>query len=421
MDTVYYYGQDGEIVTNEIKNKFELNAREIKYTNDKTYVFDCVGFIIKDENIIFIFPKHYYKNEDIANFNSNHLELQYDIKILYNVIKKYHDNEKKAKPIKYIGKEEKYESNYPFSAFFQIYEYYLKYGLYKERNKKVKTGANGTVSWKKTIEKSNKIISNGNLIYTPLYIKKTNLNDVFITDCMSFIIDYTIFRFHNFFSLKKTGYNRMKFDYIDNIDYIITLLSTYKNKIFKDINKKLVLNMIDFFSQYKNNNDSSGGKIHFCIKNFNLIWQEMINYYLNNHFIGINSNEDGLLFNVKKYSCPVDFKLKTFNDIDDSENHFSISIDHFGVDKNILYIFDSKYFFSKNNLDYKQYGYNEILRYSYVNVKKVFNALIIPGEKNNKLHFSLTPQYAGERKIGNKIIEQYIDTKVVMNDYIKEF
>lgn len=421
MSAIYYYGQDGEKVNADVKRLFGLDEKELRWSTDlNSSVYDFVGFVFKEDNILVVFPKHYCSEADLLFLNSTHNESAYDIELLYSVIRKYSEKANSSSKAKsYIGAHEGYDSDYPFKPFFDVYEYYQRYGLYKEKEVKIDPGSSGKVSWKKTIEKAQKIVSEGNLIFAPMYVKKKNLNSVFITDCMAFIIDYTLDHFHNFLSLKKTEHHRERFDYLNNIDFVISQLTQYKNRVFKDIHKQLLLSMIEFFKQYKDRTKSRGGKIHVNIKYFDRIWQHMIGIYLNRHFVKVDNAGYSLIFDEHQVLSAIAFEDKSYMDIDDSDHHFYIDVDHISYTGNILYVFDSKYYFEAKHLNYKQYSYNEILRYHYPGVTEIYNALLLPGEDSDKLHFSLNAGYTGIRKMGNKIIEHYLSPKKVMEDYIE--
>ncbi|WP_317317280.1 hypothetical protein [Longibaculum muris] len=417
MSSIYYYGQDGTPVTDELIKLFDLGPKEYRYSDCQgKNIFDFVGFVFKKGNILAVFPKHYFKDTDINIANKNHMELQSDIKLLFNVIQRYREKEKTTATVKsYIGAQDKYESDYPFRSFFEIYTYFKKYGLYKEQEDRIVQGSKGKISWKTTLSKSNKIISNGNLIFTPLYMKKRNYNNVFITECMAFIINYTIDSFRAFFNLKKAEY-KYKFDFINNKEYVLQQLKSRQNNEFKDINKKLIINMIDFFEQY--DHKSNGGNAHIRIRYFDMIWQKMMALYMNKHFVDIDSVTGAVIFDKNQYKSPITFNDTTFNDIDLSHHHFSIDIDHIAFDNNRLFIFDSKYYSKINELNYKQLSYNEILRYHYPGVTEIHNILFLPGDYSCNKHFSYGPNYIGPRKIGSQIIEQYVNIKDVMVDYL---
>lgn len=418
MGTVYYYGQDGEVADKNIINLFGLGTGELRHSDKLAAdLFDIVGFVYKDDKLLVVFPKHYYEKVDLDRFNQNHAGLTYDIKLLYNVIKKYGETEStNAKARSYLGAKDGYSSDYPFKPFYEVYDYFQRYGIYKEKEVRIVEGASGKVSWKDTIRKSKKIISGGNLIFSPFYTYKKNYNDVFLTECMAFIVDYTIDFFSDFLTMKKTGV-KYSFDFLNHIDYVIKQLNTCQSKMFKDTQKHLLQSMTDFFEQLKGK--TKGGRIHVRIRYFNLIWECMISKYLNRHFAGIDLSNGSVVFDEMLYGSIVTFAKKRFTDIDASHHNFYIDIDHMAYVNHVLYIFDSKYYSNITELNYKQLAYNEMLRYHYPGVAEIHNILILPGEDRAELHFSYAPGYAGNRTIGTKIIEQFIAIKKVMEDYIQ--
>lgn len=420
IDTLYYYGQDGEIVPKYIEELFMLGTEEVKYSYKlKSNVFNIVGFIFLGKKMLVVFPKHYYELSEIEKLNRTNEEAVADIRLLYNVIKKYSEVEKTtAMARKYIGADDsdKYDADYPFASFYEVYDYFRKYGLYREKENNIKSGGSGKISWKATMRNSQKIISGGNLVFVPLYVNKKNYRQVFISECMAFVIDFTLDYFHSFFSMKKTGLKTSKFDYLENIDYVISKLNEAKCHVFKDIHKKLILSLMDFFIQYRGR--AIGGKIHVKIRHYNMIWQKMINQFLNRHFAGIDAINDSAIFDLKIDTSAVPFASKEYNDIDISKNGFSIDIDHISFTDGKLYIFDSKYYVILDELNYKQFSYSEILRYHYPDMIGMYNVLLLPGRERSSVHFSLAPGYIGARSIGTKIIEQYLEPKIVMNDYL---
>ncbi len=417
MSAIYYYGQDGEVADKKLINIFGLGTRELRHSDKlDNDVFDVVGFVFKDNKILVIFPKHYYEKKDLDRFNQVNISLNYDIKLLYDVIKKYRETENtQAIARSYLGAKDGYTADYPFKPFYEVYDYFQKYGLYKEKEVQIIEGTSGRVSWKDTIRKSSKIITGGNLIFSPLYIYKKNYNNVFLTECMAFIIDYTIDFFSDFLSMKKTDF-KYHFDFLHNIDYVINQLNIHHSRVFKDAQKHLIQIMIDFFKQFKEK--ANGGRIHVKVRYFDMIWQCMISKYLNRHFVGIDSSNGSAVFDEKLHNSVITFSQKRFLDIDVSHHNFYIDIDHIAYENNVLYIFDSKYYYDITELNYKQLSYNEILRFHYPGVKEINNILILPGKDSVDLHFSYAPGYVGDRTIGTKIVEQFIRTKKVMEDYI---
>lgn len=422
IEAVYYYGQDGEIVSEELINTFGLGTPEMEYSDkNRANVFNVVGFLFYRDKILVIFPKHFMDYSRIAQLNEKHLESKEEIRLLYKVIKKYSESENtNASARKYIGAIDKYDSDYPFAPFFEVYEYYQKYGLYREDNVQIKNDGHGKIAWKQTIQKSQKIISEGNLIFSPFYIYKKNYRNVFVTECMEFVIGHTLDFFHDFLDLPNPNFRKPKFDYFTNIDFVLAQLNKAKGTTFKDTHKKLVQSLIDFFGQFKKL--IYGGKTHIKIRHFNMVWEKMVELYLNRHFIGMDEGGTSALFDKSTIKSSVKFTKKTYNDIDYSSHNFSIEIDHYSFDEGELYIFDSKYYSNATDLNYKQFAYNEILRYAHAGIKAINNVLLLPGNMRSQLHFLLSDKYIGDprKDIGCKIIEQYLNPIDVMQDYVGE-
>ena len=414
----YYYGQDSELAEQEIISLFNLTNQYIKWSDEiHDFVYNFTGFVHKNNNMLAVFPKHYFSSDNTTSILISNIVTNEDINLLYQVIKKYSYISNSKTAIKYIGPiyNERYDSDYPFVPFYNIYNYFLKYGIYKEKKSNLVPNGNGKVSWKRTINKSNKIISQDNLIFYPLYVNKSVYKHAFISECIVFVINYTIEHFGSFLSLKDTGLYSNKFDFLGNVDYVVSTLFILKNEMFKDINIRLVQDLIDFFTQFKNK--SKSGDTYICIKHFNMVWQNMIHEYLNKHFSHIDTTNDSIVFDHEKEHATISFSSHAFRDIDDSPNKFFINVDHFAYYDDVAYVFDSKYYKNITELTYKQFSYGEIIKHCYPKLKAIYNYLILPGEKNNQIHFSLAEQLTSNMTFRPIITEQYLSVKKVMQDY----
>lgn len=381
----------------------------------KCNVYNFVGFILENNNMLAVFPKHYFKNETEKEINKEE-----NVKLLYKVINRYVEkNHSTILADKYIGNLLGFDSNYPFSSFFQVYDYYKKYGLFREEINEYKNNSNGKVSWKKTMQKSNLIVSNDNLLYIPLYSKVSNYKDNFISECMIFVINYTIKKFPYFISLIPINEKSFSLDFIENKEYVLQQLYKYKNSVFIDKQIKLINNLIKFFEELKNKN-FNGGNIHFKILYFDLIWQDMVEKYLNDYFVGVE--EDNIKFNYKVKNHENKFKSKKFV-IDTSQKkekeQFNIVPDHYLETKDKIYLFDSKYYVKIKDLNYKQLAYTLLIGNSKDRSSKtLYSALILPGNEGTRIHIELTDEFKQLNKGCNKIIEQYLDVNTLMRNYL---
>ena len=409
-------GQDADFINDEIK-KFNLIDSDKRFSKrDNKYKLDFVGFCIENNKMLAVFPKHYF---DETNINElTRLEIEKNVELLFKVICKYNrENNSKLKATKYIGYENDFISDYPFDDFYDVYEYYRKYGIYKEDETKLEISTKGKISWKDTIQKSNVLVSNKNLIFLPIYSKVKNSKNVFISECMTFVINHTIRTFNCFLKLPLITKKESKFNFLANREYTLRELYQYKNTIFKDNEKSLINSLINFFEKY--DKQCHSGNIHFKINYFDRIWERMVNKYLNDCFIKVDSENNKLLFESKKSKNVKKFRDKTFNDIDISENHYSIRPDHFLQENDNIYIFDSKYYEDMNELNYKQFTYTLLLGNSQLGKdKNIYSALLLPGIQKDKLHIKLNIPYCQMKPGCNFIIEQYLNVKLLMENYL---
>ena len=414
-----YIGQDNTKITNHLKNKFELEqGLDTKFLNKREdcEMFDFVGLVAKKKELLVVFPKHYFSSIDIYKINNDALNVDFDVKLLFDTIYKYTSSRnKQAKASKYFGDNIEYISDYPFAAFFSIYRYFQQFGIYNERERVVKKNSLGRVSWKETIRKSQHIVSGSNLIFLPLVTLQNKSFQVLLGDCMVFAINYTLEKFHFLISLPKISYSKSNFDFLENIHFLIKHLKLKKTEVFKDIHRGLIDDLINFYLDLEKC-QSRGGDVHVKIKYFNLVWEEMIEKYLNNHFIGVNLDQNGLMFHKSKQHHSKLFSKRMFK-VDQSMNEYTITPDHYLIDDKLQYIFDAKYYANIESLNYKQFSYHEMLK---TQSQKTISALLLPSddENNSSIHFSLANDFMSNDSARTIIILQNLNMKDVMNSYV---
>ena len=392
-------GEDGEFV-NEKFEKFDLTNDDIIYNKSKqSYRLDFVGFIVKNNEMLAVFPKHFFDDND------RNKDINENVKLLYSTIKKYNDINTKEKEVKkYIGYKDNFESDYPFEPFYNVYEYYMKYGVFKEENEDI------------TLQKSNTLVSNGNLIYLPILSRIKNHKYDFLSECMIFVINHTIEKFSLFLDMVPIVAKKCKINFLANIDYTLNYLYRYKNSFFKDNQKRLVDSLIDFFEQYEKL--KKGGAIHFKINYFEDIWEKMINQYLNDYFDYVDVKNKKIIFSEEKNNKFSFFKLK--ERIDSRFNNKNIiEPDFYFENDSSMYVFDAKYYENLDSIEYKQVAYTLLLgNRKEKGSKEIYSALILPGTKNNGLNLLLKEEYCQLKDGCNYIMEQYMDVKKVMKNYI---
>jgi hypothetical protein len=333
--------------------------------NYKT-VFNFVGFISNEDNdLLIVFPKKYHP-----------VDKNQGSKLIFELL----NSHKQKRPDVYIGdsNDKKYVSNFPFSHFFVIYNYYKKNGLYVEKENNIKKNKGKTINWKTTIRLSQKYIINNNLLFDSYYYNNSNFYTNFITDCLVYAINYTIKKFNIFVGFDYINNYSIRYSFFSEYKIIVDELKNIKSGIFNDKILCLVDSLIMFYSHIK-----IGGNYYLKHYSFYSIWEDMANVYLNNNFIYKNN---GIFFEKNS-------KLKNFKKVNYKfgQEKFQVELDHFYIDtdQNIAFLFDSKYKNKINKFDYKQFSYTFIVR-DYLCKKGlaehgIVNALILPTDKSNSI------------------------------------
>lgn len=158
------------------------------------------------------------------------------------------------------------------------------------------------------------------------------------------------------------------FDFIKHREYTLQHLRQVNSNTFKDTHKKLITHLISFFEQYKKS--PKGGDIHVKINYFDKIWERMVATYLNKYFKCVDEGSNSIIFDKSLVTSKLRFESKEFL-IDDSSHQFKIRLDHYAKNDDSIYIFDSKYYYGVSDLNYKQFSYNEILRWDFRKFKNI--------------------------------------------------
>ncbi|HFU4010180.1 TPA: LlaJI family restriction endonuclease [Streptococcus suis] len=405
---------DGGFVDEETIRLFSLdklinrNSKDkvipaIRQDNYGSYKLNFVGYVFSAKKTLAVFPKKYSKLNKVSELSQD------DLSILSSVLLKYNSS--------YLSNnrttDRYFEASYPFAAYYGILHYYKTYGIYKDFLSTTKPGSGGKVNWKKTISKANQFFSNGNLIFSQLYTDKSISEETFISDCMKFALDYTSNKY-SFILTERIYFSEIKqFDFISNKEYIINELKILKSRIFKDIHKKLLDDLISFFQDLRQD-----GVGYFRNYKFDKVWEAMVEEYLNANFSDI-SEDNGLIFEENCYKYKFSKQL-----IEPGTSHkglVKLYPDHYYFSKEKQFVFDSKYYSSLKGLDYKQITYFEFLK---SRARRTYNALIFPDseERWNNLHFELFEEFKNKQDQSERLIiwNSYLNMKEVMEFYINK-
>ena len=349
-----------------------------------------------------VFPKHYHV-----------IDKAMDSRALLECIAKH----KQKRPETYIGRKSQdiYQSNFPFAAFWKIYEFYQSHGLCFEDNVSIAENSGARISWKNTISRSQKYIINKSIIMFPLYYRRYNHLLGFVSECMIFAIDYTVSKFGVLLDAQATGRDFPEFDYLGERKNVVNALLQLRQKTFRDQVRELIDALIAFFSKV-----DIGGDFYLKHYNFSAIWEDMVTEYLCKYYKGIDSFRK-IIFDKVSPSGLI-FSEQSFHTNAAKQSQF-ISPDHYCGNADTQLIFDAKYYTKIIGMNYKQIAYLFMLKgkkdpaTGMPRYKATYSALILPAKKRDtKNHFRLAPEFGGDADL--TITEEYLDIREVIEDYI---
>ncbi|ARW51209.1 LlaJI family restriction endonuclease [Levilactobacillus brevis] len=405
--------QEGSTVPEDVVNKYHLLFSDVGTNAKWERISSFCGVVRRGTSILVSLPKHYINLNEFNQLpDSDKLK---HIRLILRTIVSYELNPAYSS----FRKEDDLNSSFSFSSFFNIYDYFQKYGLHSKNRKNIKRGYSGKISWKDTIHKSQRIISDENLVFLPFFIRQNVSDEDFITRCMVFAINYTEELFGNLLALpdnSSIASRGVEKSLRENNEAVLFKLEMMGREIFKDIDKKLLSDLMNFFRCINDDPHNIRDIKHY---HFNNVWEKAVENYLNNHFIGIR--EDRPIFGTpeKKFRFEK-LVLKSYNVVFEHLQD-TLQPDHYYYDnvKDVQYIFDSKYYNSIYGLNHKQFVYHMILCNR---AENTYDALIMPSEKRTftEIHLNLATDYLPPKNKRVKILLIHLNTQDVLGNFIKD-
>ena len=394
---------DGDNLTESFCGEWDIYPYCDRYNERLNCSF--VGMVIKEDNILLSFPKHY--NVENAISRDEKLQLLKEMKDILHIIER--DRQL------YGVEPGQLSDTIPVDAYYYILRYYLEFGLYHRQIRDTSKGYKGHINWHQTINTIRPLLSNGNFVYSPFIVNCEYDESIFITECM----DYVLYDFYKSFQsllddihpYKRKFYNPI----FDEYNFCISKLQTLVGRLFKD-HERLLLNSLIRYFQWKSNHSKSS---KFLTLYFEWFWERMVNSYLSSH-LQIMGHD----YKITKESQSSNLKIIKPDNIDIEENktrgrgRSSIQFDHYlniitNRRRQLILLFDSKYFSNDvNSFNYKQAFYYYYLRGKYKNAI-IKNALVIPTSGERKTIVHVDRQHID----GLYIREEYINLKDVIDYY----
>lgn len=409
---------EGEIVNENNSNLSDSLLNTYFKESNNSWMVDFVGVIFKKtdkvDKTIMSFPRNYF-----ASNLENETISKEDIKILENTlinICKF-DNE---------SFDVEYAKNFPVNAYLDVCKYFKKYGLYHKDVTRYYKGYGGQIDWKRTVAASNKILNNKNLLFLPFVNKKVEYEEVFITECMNYVLSDGYNCFGQFFNIgikyQKSSNNKL---FQENRAKLIKKLVILKRAHFKNTEIKLIDNIIKYIKWLSIKNQD----VVVITKNFELVWKVMINDYLNK-FFNYDLIEERIYFDkrnlenhnkfIKNFQNKEEFIDKKVKDIHSATDTFLLIDDK----KRIAVLLEAEYYKMKEDCTKNLTGnsldifHNILIKYLKKQGKenyKIINGRILPSFENRIIMSTISNDTIEGKE--SKKYECYLKVKDVLKYY----
>ena len=391
------------------KDAQKLDIRKYCKCQNEKWTIDFIGFIYrKNGRSIISFPDHFYAEEtDIVILK------QLFLKINLNVPGVFENNQK--------------TNNFPISAYLEVYTYYHQFGLHTYSERQYFSGYSNKINLSKTLQKSPVYFSNNQVVTFPFICEKQVNYESFIAQSMIYVINDGFKRLGQDFKFGTFINQQINVDIFEsNPRYIVKNLKVLLSTTFKDIERKLIINLISYFN-WQSYLDSS--KTVFLIRNFNHIWEKIMDTFLLNSYnelakIGNSKNPD--IFPISPVRFDKQVKHKIENGV-----QTEVIYDFLSNNSDNIYVFDAKYYHRISDFNYKQIAYHFLVQAlskqrigkSDDKSPKVVNALLSPSEKSEitaKVHIDMTKNEKFSQDIFSDfyIVEFQIPVRLAVQNYI---
>lgn len=345
------------------------------------------------------------------------------------------------------------ESAFPMVSYLNVIRSFLDFGYLDEKEILYKKGANGKISWGRTIKAVRPVITEDaqNLVYLDFIARKVSYNeDTLITQVHKFCVHDALVKLGFLFGIEPTDEPLLDFDY----DLFCNAVNSKLSKTFNDRELHLLSDLariIEYLAGHKTENGKTANEFYFGVNKFAPIWEAMVD-----RIFGTVSQEE----KRDKYNPHLKFVApggpangtSYHEDVDSSAEYKRSTLrpDTIMTLPSGVFILDSKYYKYGLTGSYshlpgaesvcKQMAYAEYVESNWNNIfeteqKPIYNAFIMPcckdsvKEKFPKAIFSENDQFSmcragyiygdwkNREKSYHKIACILLDVKSIMRNY----
>lgn len=175
--------------------------------------------------------------------------------------------------------EEHGESEFPMASYLNVIRNFLDFGYLDEKEILYKKGANGKISWGRTIKAVQPVITEDaqNLVYLDFIARKVSYNeDTLITQVHKFCVHDALVKLGFLFGIDPSEEPLLDFDY----DLFCNAIHSKLAKTFNDRDLRLLADLariVEYLAGHKTEDGKTADDFYFGVNKFAPVWEAMVN------------------------------------------------------------------------------------------------------------------------------------------------
>lgn len=174
--------------------------------------------------------------------------------------------------------EEHGESEFPMVSYLNLIRNFLDFGYLDEKEILYKKGANGKISWGRTIKAVQPVITEDaqNLVYLDFIARKVSYNeDTLITQVHKFCVHDALVKLGFLFGVDPSEEPQLDFDY----DLFCNAIHSKLAKTFNDRDLRLLADLariVEYLAGHKTEDGKIANDFYFGVNKFAPVWEAMV-------------------------------------------------------------------------------------------------------------------------------------------------
>ena len=174
--------------------------------------------------------------------------------------------------------EEHGESEFPMVSYLNVIRNFLDFGYLDEKEILYKKGANGKISWGRTIKAVRPVITENeqNLVYLDFIARKVSYNeDTLITQVHKFCVHDALVKLGFLFGIEPSEEPLLDFDY----DLFCNAIHSKLVKTFNDRDLRLLADLariVEYLAGHRTEDGKIANDFYFGVNKFAPVWEAMV-------------------------------------------------------------------------------------------------------------------------------------------------